>query len=179
MASISGQRGAWQVRWREPSGVGRKKTFRRKIDAQRFAEARQADRQAWEKIQPRLRGTLGSAAGQTAPRMDDSVWADLLVSAGGFAPAGWWVYMLWARKGDAVPLYVGSSGNVMSRLGTHFGDEAKRSRVGWVSLISCASMGDMLARENALIRELRPAWNRFVPSSVCALPVPSEAAKCL
>jgi hypothetical protein len=43
---------------------------------------------------------------------------ELLASDGdGIDPCGWYVYLLWVVRDDDKPVYVGSSGNILARLG--------------------------------------------------------------
>ena len=162
--SINGTKGSWQVRWRDQEGVQRKRMFARKLDAQRFLCEQQT-----EAKRRRFRLEMAALAIEQQPMRealsahDDALWAELLADAGGFDPAGCYVYLLWSQKGDPAPLYVGSSINILSRLGTHLGNGSKRPQVGWVSVVRCASEDEMLTREYALIRKFRPPWNAFVP----------------
>jgi integrase len=58
MASIRRRRyedgGGYQVRYRDPNGRSRSKTFRRKIDASRFAQTVEADKSRGDWLDPRL-----------------------------------------------------------------------------------------------------------------------------
>jgi hypothetical protein len=74
-------------------------------------------------------------------------------------PSGYYVYLLWAARVDATPLYVGSSANILARLGTHMGDNRKRGRIGSVTFFRCSSEKEMLRVEDDLIRRHWPAWN--------------------
>jgi GIY-YIG catalytic domain/Arm DNA-binding domain len=94
-----------------------------------------------------------------------------VVSGAGIDPAGYYVYLLWAVQDDDQPLYVGSSGNILARLGDHLGDSGKRGHVGWVTFHRCASEQAMLRREGELIRRYRPPWNRRIP------PEPADAGR--
>jgi hypothetical protein len=135
----------WRARWTGPDGIERGKSFARKIDAEQFLAMKEKSR----------------------------VRAELLAADGdGIGPSGFYVYLLWEVQGDATPVYVGSSGNILARLGAHLGDNGKRARVGWVTLIRCTSQQAMLRRETALIRRYRPVWNKHVP------PEPTRAAAC-
>jgi GIY-YIG catalytic domain len=92
------------------------------------------------------------------------VKADILAAdSDGIDPAGYYVYLLWAVRDDDAPVYVGSTGNILQRLGAHLGDYAKRAGIGWITLIRCTSERAMEDREAALIRRYRPRWNRDIP----------------
>lgn len=75
-----------------------------------------------------------------------------------FDPKGWYVYILWGDD-DEVPLYIGQSRNVLSRLGSHMSDAEKRASVSRIQLIKCAGERTMMRTEAALIREFRPYLN--------------------
>lgn len=82
-----------------------------------------------------------------------------------FDPHGWFVYLLWGSDPEA-PIYVGQSRNILSRLGSHLQDSAKRKMVKRVQLIRCKSAGDMDRLELQLIREYRPRLNvAMVPNA--------------
>ena len=127
----------WKARWIERDGREHCKCFVRKVDAEQFLSVKERAR----------------------------IRAELLLAADGdgIDPSGYYVYLLWAVPEDAKPLYVGSSGNILSRLGSHLGSTAKRSQVGWVTLIRCTSEKAMLRREGELIRKYRPEWNKDIP----------------
>lgn len=76
----------------------------------------------------------------------------------GFDPHGWFVYILWGNDPDR-PLYVGQSTNVLSRLGSHLGQNERRATVRRVSLIRCDTRADMNEVEWDLIAGLRPSLN--------------------
>jgi hypothetical protein len=157
-----------RIRWRvvydaKPDPVTRRRrqitrTFDKEADAKSFLAEQTAAKRT-----DRDERRHGRHSPQTA-----ALWADILEdAAGGFDPAsvgGCHVYLLWARKGDEVPLYVGSSANVLYRLGQHLANSAKKAQVGWVSLIRCDSPPEMIARERALIRYHMPPWNEAIPS---------------
>jgi hypothetical protein len=90
----------------------------------------------------------------------------LTTDGDGIDPAGYYVYLLWEVQGDAVPVYVGRSGNILHRLGAHLGDNGKRARVGWVTLVRCTSEAAMIRRERELIRKYRPEWNKHIPAAL-------------
>jgi hypothetical protein len=57
------------------------------------------------------------------------VRAELLAADGdGMDPSGFCIYLLWEVQGDATPVYVGSSGNILARLGDHLDYKGKRAR---------------------------------------------------
>lgn len=134
-----GRRGTglrWRARYAGPDGRERSRSFARKADAEAFLAMQEKSR----------------------------VRAELLTSDGdGIDPAGFYVYLLWGVRGDASPVYVGSSGNILARLGTHLGNVGKRAGVGWITLVRCTSREAMLRREAELIRRYRPAWNKQIP----------------
>jgi hypothetical protein len=127
----------WKAGWTDPGGAQRYKSFARRVDAEQFLAMK-------EKL--RVRAELLAADGD------------------GIDPAGFYVYLLWAVQGDDAPVYVGRSGNILARLGTHLGDAGKRPGIGWVTLIRCTSELAMVRREAELIRKYRPSWNRHVPA---------------
>lgn len=75
-----------------------------------------------------------------------------------FDPHGFYVYILWGVD-DETPLYIGQSRNVLSRLGYHMTDKAKRYEVKSVQLIKCSGKRTMDRTEAALIREYKPPLN--------------------
>lgn len=82
--------------------------------------------------------------------------------ADGMNPAGYFIYMLWESRSDAAPAYIGSSKNVLARLGQHLGGNClttRRLKVGWVSLVKCATETRMLGREKELIMRYQPRLN--------------------
>jgi hypothetical protein len=128
----------WVVRWRDPEGNQHLRGFTRREDAESFLGIREL---------ARVRAEL------TASESD------------GIDPAGWYVYLLWEVRQDHAPIYVGSSGNILGRLGAHLADGKKRARIGWVTLIRCTSEKAMLRREGELIRKYRPEWNQRIPAA--------------
>lgn len=131
----------WQAEWKASDGSRPTRTFRKKTDAEQFIAMK-------EKLRVRI---------------------ELLASDGdGIDPGGYYVYLLWEVRDDEIPVYVGSSGNILARLGDHLGDSAKRSRVGWVTLVRCTSERAMLRREAELIRRYRPEWNKRIPADPSA-----------
>jgi hypothetical protein len=144
-----GGRRRWRARYIDSNGRERSKSFDRRVDAEQFLAIREKAR----------------------------VRAELLASDGdGIDPAGYYVYLLWAIEGDAKPVYIGQSGNILARLGSHLGDPSKRAGVGWITLIRCTSQQAMMRREAELIRKYRPAWNRHVPGATAAGPAPPGPA---
>jgi integrase len=72
MASIRKRKhkdgGGYQVRYRDPNGRARAKSFKRKVDASRFAQAVEADKARGEWLDPRLaRVTLGQYVEEWRP----------------------------------------------------------------------------------------------------------------
>jgi hypothetical protein len=131
----------WKATWTDPDGTERAKCFARKIDGEQFLAMK-------EKLRVR---------------------AELLATDGdGIDPCGYYVYLLWEVRDADKPLYVGSSGSILARLGSHLGDGGKRSRVGWVTLIRCTSERAMQRREGELIRRYRPEWNKHIPPEMAA-----------
>lgn len=126
----------WLAVWADRAGDEHTKTFAKRWDADQFLAVKE---------KARVRNEILAADGD------------------GIDPVGWYVYLLWEVADDAVPLYVGCSGNILARLGAHLGNSDRRYRVGWVTLIRCTSQKAMLAREGALIRKYRPEWNKHVP----------------
>ena len=68
--------GRWQVRYRDPAGRSRSRTYVRKVDAQRFLETNEADKIRGDWIDPQAgRVTFGEYAQRwQATRMDRSPW---------------------------------------------------------------------------------------------------------
>jgi hypothetical protein len=157
-----------RIRWRvvydaKPDPVTRRRqqvtrTFDKETDAKSFLAEQTAAKRS-----DRDERRHGRHSPDTA-----TLWAEAIDgAAGGFDPAsfaGFYVYLLWASKGDDVPLYVGSSANVLHRLGQHLANGAKKAQVSWISLIRCDSAPEMIARERALIRYHMPPWNEAIPS---------------
>jgi hypothetical protein len=158
--------GRWVARWCDPDGRQHQRTFNRKPDARRHEQEQVAERdrvkleQWWAE-----HWDIREAEKRATASHDDGLWTEIVQQVGGFDPVGWYVYLLWSRKGDPAPLYVGRSRNILSRLGSHLGNSEKRPHIGWVSLIRCTSHADMAAREGALIRKLRPPWNKDIPTA--------------
>lgn len=88
-------------------------------------------------------------------RLSEGFVADSI--EGSFDPDGFFVYQLIAANGEV--LYVGQSGNILSRLGSHMTDRKKRRRTKRVALIRCPSIDQMLELEARLISQLQPVWN--------------------
>lgn len=76
----------------------------------------------------------------------------------GIAVRGFFVYCLWGENRH-VPLYVGMSSNVLSRLGTHMQMPNRRNLIERVTLIRCRDERDMRKRERDLIAVLQPPLN--------------------
>jgi excinuclease UvrABC nuclease subunit len=79
-----------------------------------------------------------------------------------FNPHGCFVYFLMDKKGET--LYVGTSTNILARLGSHMGDSHKRGRVGAVSVMAYGPVnkenrGRMLFAERMFIGLHQPPWN--------------------
>jgi hypothetical protein len=132
--------GKWQATIRYPDGRRKTFTHHSRAGAERWADAKEE--------------ALADAA----------LRAELRTPAhDGIDPRGFYVYTLWRAEGDDIPLYVGSTTNLLSRLGNHLGDRSKRPEVGWVTFIWCASREVMEAHEGRLIRKYRPPWNIRIP----------------
>jgi integrase len=70
MASIRKRSGSYQVRYRDPNGRIRSKTFRRKVDAVREAQTIEADKARGDWLDPRLaRMTFGQYVDEWRPAM--------------------------------------------------------------------------------------------------------------
>lgn len=76
----------------------------------------------------------------------------------GFDPHGFFVYALWGTD-ETCPLYVGSSGNVVGRLGDHLRAADRRYAVQRVTLLRCPTHRQMIATESRLIALYQPPWN--------------------
>jgi hypothetical protein len=81
-------------------------------------------------------------------------WADLPILD------GFHVYALHGTENEHVPLYVGQSASVISRIGGHLADPRKRSQIARVSVRPCPSQTAMDNTEQALILAFCPPWNR-------------------
>jgi hypothetical protein len=79
-----------------------------------------------------------------------------VVPVGEIPTRGFCVYVLWA---DTTPLYVGSSQNVLARVGSHLGEAAKRRAVTRVTITRYETRGAMLDAERALIERYNPPLN--------------------
>jgi hypothetical protein len=150
------------VRWRVVHDVGHGAGYKRRQITRTFDD--EAAAVSFLAEQAAARQT--SRDQRRNPNTAATLWADILDDvSGGLDPVGFYVYLLWARKDDKVPLYVGCSANILGRLGQHLGDGTKKAQVGWVSIIRCNSRETMLAREAALIRKYMPAWNAKIPNA--------------
>jgi hypothetical protein len=132
--------GKWQATVRLPGGGRRSFTHPTRPGVERWAAARE-DAIADAALRAELR----------SPNHD------------GIDPRGCYVYLLWRAEGDDIPLYVGSTTNLLSRIGKHLDDHSKRPEVGWVTFIWCASPEVMIVHEGRLIRKYRPPWNKHIP----------------
>lgn len=83
--------------------------------------------------------------------------ANHLLSQDGLDPHGFFVYSIWAQ--DDVPLYVGQSRNVLSRVGSHMGGRFKKVGVKRVRFNKFAHQYEMAEAERMLIKELQPKFN--------------------
>lgn len=72
-------------------------------------------------------------------------------------PWGFYVYYLWAA--DGLLLYVGMSTNLLSRLGQHISDKAKRRVIARITMTEYPNEPVMIRAETRAIYELRPLWN--------------------
>lgn len=72
-------------------------------------------------------------------------------------PHGFYVYMLFDAAG--IPIYVGQSQNIFTRLGTHMGPRNHRDVVKKVQLVRCADRPAMIRMESALLHEHKPSLN--------------------
>lgn len=54
MASVRDWHGGWQVRWRDPAGRQRTKSFKRKTDAKQFANRVEVEMQRGTYVDPQL-----------------------------------------------------------------------------------------------------------------------------
>lgn len=79
--------------------------------------------------------------------------------AKGMSPRGCFIYMLWGRKGDKTPIYVGKSANIFARIGDHMRDPARKKHIGWVTLIRCENIARMDKAERYWIRHYQPVLN--------------------
>jgi predicted GIY-YIG superfamily endonuclease len=72
-------------------------------------------------------------------------------------PWGFYVYYLWGD--DGLLLYVGKSTNLLSRLGQHVADKAKRRGIAHITVTEYLNEPVMIRAEARAIRALRPQWN--------------------
>lgn len=72
-------------------------------------------------------------------------------------PHGFFVYLLLDH--EDVPVYVGQSRNIFTRLGVHMGPRNHRDLVKNVRLIKCADKLAMHHLESAFLREHKPTLN--------------------
>lgn len=75
-----------------------------------------------------------------------------------FDPRGFFVYLLWGSDSD-VPLYVGQSRNLLSRLGQHMSNPDRKHLVQRVQVMRCKNERDMCRTENRLITLYQPPLN--------------------
>lgn len=73
-------------------------------------------------------------------------------------PHGFYVYLLWEAEGE-VPIYVGKSTNILSRLGQHMTTHDRRHRTKRITVIRCKTDRQMDQTERRLIRHYRPELN--------------------
>lgn len=98
---------------------------------------------------------------------DAKARAELLtISAAMSLPTrGWYVYALYDEEVDSVPFYIGMTGGLLARLGTHATAEDKRHRIARVALTQCPSKAEALRLEQEMIRTWRPELNiQHMPS---------------
>lgn len=110
----------WQAVWHDQSGRQCTQAFAVRAHARHMTEARDLRR-----VQEDL---VAVAAPLTQTEFD---------------PAGFYVYLFWTTPEDEEPLNVGSSGNILARLGSHVGSLSKRGHIGWITLIRCTSEASM------------------------------------
>lgn len=101
-----------------------------------------------ESADDKAQAVMNRSLAQLADRQIDS----------SFDPRGWFVYTLWGAD-DIRPLYVGMSGNVLSRLGDHMRNPDRRYKVERVTLISCKSEARARSVESRLIARHQPPLN--------------------
>ncbi len=75
------------------------------------------------------------------------------------------VYILWGVD-ERVPLYVGRTTRLLSRLGTH--DARFGKDIHGVELIRCHSMSELVEEEKRLIRYYKPTYNIADKQRKCA-----------
>lgn len=119
--------------------------------------AREAQAAAHEKARSFWVESLRRAAAQNAKRAAAAVSA---ITPDGIDPLGCFVYLLWARKDDPVPVYVGQSRNLFSRLAQHMQNPEKRYSTGWVTVVRCPDEDAMNETEAALISHYQPPLNK-------------------
>jgi hypothetical protein len=98
----------------------------------------------------RMRGKLLQARAQLAAFVRGAGWS--------FDPRGQYVYLLWGPD-SRCPLYVGRSGNLMSRLAQHQRNPDKADVVR-VQVIPCANFAYSVELESQLIRVYQPPLNK-------------------
>ncbi|MGH2690315.1 MAG: hypothetical protein ACRDKW_16135 [Actinomycetota bacterium] len=146
--------GSWRVRWQDAdTGKRLSRSFKTKAAAQRF-EAQMVglrDEYRAKLPEPLRRRVLRAQLGDRAEvEVDD------------LNPHGFYVYVLWPASDDR-PLYIGSSTNVLARVGTHVVNPERRPRITRITLIKCFSAADMSDTEGRLIQFYEPELNLLGP----------------
>jgi hypothetical protein len=113
-------------------------------------------------IEEHLRGalqrlTVRERAADRAADLAAQAWRSEYEQVEAFDVRGSFVYLLLDDHGE--PLYVGESGNVLARLGSHMSDPTKRRLVRHVKLIRRPSSTSRKALEKQLIGYLQPPLN--------------------
>ena len=133
-------------------------TFTTKTEARKFLATVQTDI---------IRNAMDEERRQLAERLTRSIEdskceaaAEIVTAAidDSFDPTGCFVYILWGDDPDT-PVYVGSSGNVLNRTGSHMGDRRKRDQVRRIQFLRCQDAETMVETELRLIRHYRPTLN--------------------
>lgn len=113
--------------------------------------ADEAYKDAHQRAERRLRRTREAVASEFAG-MNAS---DL---SKGIDPRGFYVYLLWGEDPER-PIYVGQSTNLLSRLGQHMTDAAKRDMTRRVTVVRCEDRAEMDRTEDRLIQCYQPVLN--------------------
>jgi hypothetical protein len=124
----------WQAVWHDQAGRQWTQAFAARAHARQMADASEM-RRVHEQL-------VAAAAPRTEAELD---------------AAGFYAYLLWTTREDDTPLCVGSSGNILGRLGSHVGALSKRGHIGWITLIRCTSEAAMTRRERGADPQVPPA----------------------
>lgn len=146
--AIDGELSSLAEAGREVAEHVRREVARLEAERRRAAEN---ERELWKSAEKAVRNANTRA---------ENALAGLVVSEldKAFDPDGCFVYCLWGRD-RKVPIYVGKSTNILSRLGAHMNDSTKRILTYRITLLRCANEMQMDATERRLIARYQPELN--------------------